>query len=126
MHSQRRFLYIIRDHENLPNEPTMYTKSTICRYHLSFVISLSRLTSILKSTQRFCIRCLLSLNSQHCVLHHGNRDQRAKVTQSVGRGVALQGQGGGGKTSTWAFFHTLSMLIISCPPAAPCKVSESQ
>lgn len=45
----------------------------------------------------YCIIRLLCRNSQHWELHHGNRDHKAKVAQSVGRGVARQGQGGGGK-----------------------------
>lgn len=49
------------------------------------------------------------------------RSRKALVEVSFGKGRV-----GAEKTSTWAFFHTLSTLIISCPPAAPCKVSESQ
>lgn len=106
------FLYVMRDHDNLTNEPT------VCRGGLTFFISLSLLTSIITSvltsaapagkyirgTLCYCIICLLCLNSQHCVLHHGNGDQKAKVTQRVGRGVARQGRGGGGKNLHMGLF----------------------
>lgn len=109
-----------------------------CRDRFAFTISLSLLTSIRTGPPNYAVTngialklgvlyiCLLWLNSQQCGIHHGNRNQKAKVMQSVGSGVAWQGRGGGGKTSTWAFFHILSTLIISCPPAVPCKVSKSQ
>lgn len=42
--------------------------------------------------------------------------------QSVGSGVAWQGRGGGGKTSTWAFFHILSTLIISVLQQFPARL----
>lgn len=66
--------------------------------------------------------CPLWLNSQQCGIHHGNRNQKAKVMQSVGSGVAWQGRGGGGKTSTWAFFHILSTLIISVLQQFPARL----
>lgn len=56
-------------------------------------------------------------------LHHGNHgDHKAKVGQSLGRGVPWQGQGRGGPGGVRG---GLSRLIC-CPPEAPCKVSESQ
>ena len=112
-------LYVMRKHENGARETMICTKLTICRDRLTFPFSLSFLTLRLnhhlyfcsafwkhiKDTLCYCIIRLLCLNSQCCELHHGNRDQKAKVMQRVGRGVARQGQGGGGKKkpSTRAF-----------------------
>lgn len=89
---------------NLQFTKTLMKRSShIFDLSLSFNLSLNQLSywcstcwKYIKGTL-YCIKCLLFLNSQHCELHHGNRDQKAKVMQSVGRGVARQGQGGGGK-----------------------------
>lgn len=66
MQSQRGWLYVRRGRENLTNEPTIYTKLTICRDHLQFVISPPLLTSILNSI--ILMQYLLGVHQRHTVL----------------------------------------------------------